>query len=268
MFDHEHLVANDTRMLHARQALNSLGYGLTLSLVLGWTSTATAAPEHHEAAPASDDSDGAQRESVDEVAAEEHQSTFDPAGLGLFLWLGGGLTAGDDVNPTKSVFEPTAAMSFRFELSYAYYYFGAGLASLYFKDRDPLKQEVVFATTGGDAGTKSGSADATAFDVELGVAHSFLFADRGWALRPGLGAGWQTSPEVTRIITDCQGCDKDVVLAEYTGGPFARVQLGLHKRTPMALGLSVMYQQFLGEVDEPAMNWALLFGLVYGVDGH
>lgn len=192
---------------------------------------------------------------------------LEPGGLGLFLWFGGGVGGGDDVSPGHSVYGPKGLVSVRFDVAYSYFYTGMGLTGIYFEDEAPINQRVVYATTGGDAGTKTGSADATAFDVELGAAHSLVFADRGWALRPALGLGWQTSPEVTRIVQDCQGCDSDKVLDEYVGGPFARAQLGFHKRFPTALGLSVTYQQFLGEVSEPALNWTLLAGLVYGVDG-
>jgi hypothetical protein len=206
-------------------------------------------------------------------AAESVEATtpdpelLDPGGLGLFLWFGGGIGEGDDAAPAYRVHGPKGLVSLRFEIAYSYIYTGMGLTGIYFEDHAPINQEVVFATTGGDAGSRSGSADGTAFDAELGAAHSLVFAERGWALRPALGLGWQTSPEVTRIVQDCRGCDSDKVLDAYVGGPFARAQLGVHMRLPTALGLNVMYQQFLGEVSEPALNWTLLAGIVYGVDG-
>lgn len=202
-----------------------------------------------------------------EQAPAADPGLLEPGGFGLFLWFGGGMGDGDDASPGYSVYGPKGLMSVRFDIAYSYFYTGMGLTGIYFEDKAPINQRVVFATTGGDAGTKTGSADATAFDVELGAAHSLVFADRGWAIRPALGLGWQTSPEVTRVVQDCMGCDSDKVLDAYRGGPFARAQLGFHKRIPEALGLSVMYQQFLGEVSDPALNWTLLAGLVYGVDG-
>lgn len=202
-----------------------------------------------------------------QAAAAPDPGLLDSGGLGMFLWFGGGVGEGDDAAPGYSVYGPKGLVSIRFEVAYSYFYTGMGLTGIYFEDHAPINQEVVFATTGGDAGARSGSADGTAFDVELGTAHSLVFAERGWAFRPALGLGWQTSPEVKRIVDDCRGCDSDKVLDEYRGGPFARAQLGFHKRLPTALGLSVMYQQFLGEVSEPALNWTLLAGIVYGVDG-
>jgi hypothetical protein len=166
------------------------------------------------------------------------------------------------------VYGPKGLVGVRFELSYSFVYLGTGLTGIYFEDEAPLRQEVVYATTGGDAGTASGTADAFALDIELGAAHAFVFAERGWGIRPGLGLGWQSSPDVTRIIQDCRGCDSEVVLEDYVGGPFARAQLGLYKRFPVALGLTFMYQQFLGEVADPALERTFMAGLVYGVDGH
>jgi hypothetical protein len=152
------------------------------------------------------------------------------------------------------------------EMSYSYAYFGMGLSSLYFDDEAPISQDVVYVTTGEDAGSKSASASATTFDLELGAAHSLLFPGDNWALRPGLGVGWQTSPEVTRLL-ECQGCDSEVVLDEYEAGPFARAQLGFHRRLPTVIGLQILYQQFLGEVPNAALNWTLMAGIVFGEDG-
>jgi hypothetical protein len=192
---------------------------------------------------------------------------LDPAGFGGLLWFGGGIGSGDDVSPADSVYGPKGLVGIRFELAYSFVYLGTGLTGLYFEDQAPLRQEVVYSTTGGDAGTKTSSAEAFAFDVELGAAHSFVFAERGWGIRPSLGLGLQSSPEVDRYIQDCQGCDSEVVLKDYVGGPFARAQLGVYKRFPFALGLTFMVQQFLGEVTGPALERAFMAGLVYGVDG-
>lgn len=89
-------------------------------------------------------------------------------------------------------------------------------------------------------------------------------------MRPGVGFGVSSNGEVNRDVANCVDCGRHVVLDEYRGGRYFRTHLGGYLRMPGiggGFGLTVSYQQFLGEVEQAALNRTLLFGFAFAGGG-
>lgn len=193
---------------------------------------------------------------------------YHPSGFGAVGSVGLGLPNGDDAGPQQSVFGPNFALALTLEVSYSFVYVGGGFTHLQFDDRDPLRSDLVNLETG-DRVDRESSATAAMFSGELGVAHGFGLG-KWFAVRPGIGFGVSSDGEVNRDVANCVDCGQHVVLDEYEGGKFIRTHIGGYIRMPGVgggFGLVASYQQFLGEVDQPALNRTLLFGFAFAGGG-
>jgi hypothetical protein len=154
------------------------------------------------------------------------------------------------------------------ELSYAFIYAGFGFTHLEFDDRDPRREQLVNVETGDEIDLES-KATAGLLSGEIGIAHGFRFG-KWFAIRPGIGIGVSGAGEVNRDVANCADCPQEVVLDRYLGGKFVRAQFGGYLRIPgmsLAFGALASYQQYLGEVDDPALNRTILLGFAFAGGG-
>jgi hypothetical protein len=215
-----------------------------------------------------------------QAAGAEHSNTpsdvtpagdgwgFDLAGFGAVGSVGLGWPSGDAAGPSQSVYEPQFALDLHLELSFAFVYVGGGFTHLEFKDEDPVHQALVNVETGDEFDAES-PATAALFSGEIGIAHG-IGLGKWFAVRPGLGFGVSSAGEVNLDVANCIDCARHVILEKYVGGKFIRVQLGGYLRIPGiggGFGVIASYQQFLGEVDEPALNRTLLLGFAFAGGG-
>lgn len=193
---------------------------------------------------------------------------YHPSGFGAVGSVGLGFPNGDDAGPQRSVYGPNFALALNLEVSYAFVYVGGGFTHLQFDDEDPLRSDLVNLETGDQIDSES-SATAAMFSGEIGVAHGFGLG-KWFAVRPGVGIGVSSDGEVNRDVANCVDCGRHVVLDEYKGGTFVRTHIGGYIRMPGiggGFGIVASYQQFLGEVDQPALNRTLLFGFAFAGGG-
>jgi hypothetical protein len=212
--------------------------------------------------PASSSSD-----STTPAAPDSAESGFKLAGFGGIAWLGFGVPAGDAAGPAYSVYDPVFAFGCHGELSFAFVYAGAGYQWIRFTDEAPTQQRVM--SEQGAEFEREGSSNTNLYDVEGGLVHVFS-PYPSLKIRPSLGYGVSTDGEVTKNIVNCSNCPAYPVLDAYRGGRYLRAQVGFFLKNPTAeaaFGLNVSFQQFLGEITEPALNRVLSFGLVLGAGG-
>jgi len=254
----QHCFRSSTRPTMRRMSFPSiwrLAWSLVVGLAVTWASTPIARAAEPMGSAARDD------DSADLWG-------YHPSGFGAVGSVGLGFPDGDDAGPQQSVYGPNFALALNLELSFAFIYVGGGFTHLQFDDKDPLRSDLVNVETGDEIDSES-SATAAMFSGEIGLAHGFGLG-KWFAVRPGIGFGVSSDGEVNRDVANCVDCGRHVVLEKYKGGRYFRTHIGGYIRMPGiggGFGIIASYQQFLGEVDQPALNRTILFGFAFAGGG-